>query len=178
MANNKLGGPIPFLLGLAAALVLGWGIYPHIIYSQQEQPVQFSHQVHKDQGLDCESCHSYRSDGSYAGVPSLEDCTMCHYDVLSGLPHEEKFVEDYVQQEKEVPWKVYQKQPDNVYFSHIAHQDFECNECHLDLEDAENLPPLSQNRLTGYNQETMKMKECESCHADHQASNACYVCHK
>jgi hypothetical protein len=24
----------------------------------------------------------------------------------------------------------------------------------------------------------MKMKECESCHADHQASNACYVCHK
>ncbi len=178
MSNKKLGGPTPFLLGLVAALIVGWGIHPHIIYSKQEQPIQFSHEVHMNQGLDCENCHGYRDDGSFDGAPELDDCNTCHKESISALPHEQEFVEEYVQKDKEVPWRTYQKQPDNVYFSHIAHEDYDCTECHRDMAEAQELPPFYQNRLTGYNEETMQMSECESCHADNQVSNACYICHQ
>ena len=54
------GGPITlfFMLGLVASLVLGWVIFPQLLYSQKEQPVQFNHALHNelvDEG--CESCH-------------------------------------------------------------------------------------------------------------------------
>jgi menaquinone reductase, multiheme cytochrome c subunit len=103
----------------------------------------------------------------------------CHMDVMDpDNPNDVKFIEEYVYQEKEVPWIVYQMQPDNVYFSHIVHEGFECTECHLDVANMKQLPPYKQNRISTYSKETMKMKECERCHAVNGASNACFVCHK
>jgi hypothetical protein len=64
---------------------------------------------------------------------------------------------------------------DNVYFSHIAHKDkFECNACHPDV--AKIAPHMYyENRLSGYSKDTMKMWQCEECHAKNGASNACFV---
>ena len=184
MPKKKTSGLLPFAIGFAAALIFGWNIFPQILYSNKGQPITFSHTGHlnhtqKDlQDLDCVDCHHYRADGSFAGIPSLESCAECHSEPLTGVPSEQKFVSEFVKKDKQVPWNTYQGQPDNVYFSHIAHDTFECTECHQDMENADSLPPYYENKLTGYSRDIMKMHECERCHARENTSNACYLCHK
>jgi hypothetical protein len=179
MAKRKLASVLPFLIGFAAALALGWWGFPRILYSQKEQPFRFSHEVHEMQvNMACSDCHYYREDGSFAGLPSLDDCTRCHFDVMGDEPAEKTFIEDYVQPEKQIEWKVYQKQPDNVYFSHLAHEDYDCSRCHPDMAGRDDLPPYFENRITGYSKDTMKMRQCERCHAKSGTTNACYICHK
>ena len=182
MAKTKSCAVLPFvtfIVGFVGVLVLGWWGFPKVLYSEKVQPIRFSHKIHvEDQGMDCEQCHSFREDGSYAGLPTTEQCAECHSEVMGEDPEEQKFVEEYVNQNREVGWLVYQKQPDNVYFSHIAHQDFECSECHLDVADTDTPPVFYENKLSGYSKNTMKMWQCERCHAQNGASNACYICHK
>jgi menaquinone reductase, multiheme cytochrome c subunit len=177
---KKSLGIVPFSLGFIGALIVGWWVFPQVLYSEKAQPINFDHPLHvEDQGLECESCHTYREDGSYNGLPSLESCMECHMDVMDpDNPNDVKFIEEYVNQEREIPWLVYQMQPDNVYFSHIVHQGFECTECHVDVSTMKQLPPYKQNRLSTYSKDTMKMWQCERCHAENGASNACFVCHK
>jgi len=189
-----------FLIGVSAALVLGWGIYPSILYSEQSQPVEFNHPRHVEEyGADCEMCHFFREDGTYAGKPTLETCEMCH--PLGESEAETHFIENYLEPGVEVPWVAYQKQPDNVFFSHSAHSrdrcgmchaeveedmTFTCNQCHPDLARIADPPPALINRLNGYTRYTeqnLKMWQCERCHATHMhvgatINNACYVCHK
>jgi len=180
VAKKKKGGIMPFLVGIAAALILGWWIFPHVLFSEHNQPFTFGHRSHLEQDLECTYCHHYREDGSFDGVPGLESCVSadCHAEIIAGTPAEKTFVNEYVKPGKEVPWKVYQKQPDNVYFSHIAHREYDCVRCHPDLEQTDSLPAVSRNKLTGYSRWTMTMDECERCHAQNETSNACYVCHK
>ena len=126
----------------------------------------------------CEDCHAFREDGSYAGMPTNANCVGCHEDVQGEDPDEARYVTEYVQQEKEVEWLGYQKQPDNVYFSHIAHKELDCTTCHPDVANMSTPPVYYENRLSGYSKDTMKMWQCEECHAKSGASNACFVCHK
>jgi hypothetical protein len=144
----------------------------------------------------CSDCHYFREDGTFAGLPTTEECASCHTDVMGSDPEEERYVEEYVTPGKEVKWLVYQMQPDNVFFSHAAHSeetcnqchDFStrelCNQCHPDVAGMDDPPVYKENKLTKYSSETMKMWECERCHAhpDHygvtRSSNACFVCHK
>jgi len=107
-------GPITlfFILGLAASLVLGWVIFPQLLYSQKKQPVDFNHVLHNDLVEDgCESCHFFREDGTYSGTPQLAQCIDCHEEVNGEDPEEEKFVTQYVAKGREVPWMVYARQP-------------------------------------------------------------------
>lgn len=178
--SSPFVGPLLFVIGFVCALIVGWVIFPKVLYSAMEQPVRFSHKVHvEDQGLDCESCHYYRENGSFAGLPTNEDCGNCHFDIMGEDPAEAKYMEEYFNQDKEVPWLVYQYQPDNVYFSHNAHTlAFDCVECHPAMAENDTPPTYYRNRLTGYSKDTMKMWQCERCHAENGVSNACYNCHK
>ncbi len=169
---------LPLLSGFVMAVALGWWGYPKLVFSKKTQPIRFSHTVHIDQEMACEDCHYFREDGSFAGLPTTEKCAECHEEAVGEDPAEIKFVDEYVAQGKEVPWLVYQKQPDNVYFSHIAHKDLECTACHMDMSEVDTPPVYCQNKMTGYSKQTMKMWECERCHAENGASNACFVCHK
>ena len=179
MNGKKKGGIMPFLLGIVAALIVGWIIFPQVLYVQGKQPIHFSHKLHQEHTGECEVCHSNKEQRAYATrLPTTEDCALCHSEVLAGTPDEKKMVDEYIEKDKKIPWKVYQKQPDNVYFSHLAHEDQECSRCHPDVENTEDMPVRYKNRITGYTQTTMKMHECERCHAQEDASNACYVCHK
>ena len=205
-------GLIYFLAGLIPALFVGWIIYPMVLYSGQPQPINFSHAVHMDpervDGIDgdtelekCLSCHVFRDDGTFAGLPRLERCMECHDDPdmpLGEGPEEEKFLAHYVADEKEIPWSVYFRQPDCVYFSHIAHVKMgekECQICHGDHGKRDQLPVYEENRLTGYSiniwgrniagykrkpWDRMKMDDCADCHtnAGYEENNACFVCHK
>jgi hypothetical protein len=60
----------------------------------------------------------------------------------------------------------------------MAHADLDCTDCHMDMSEVDTPPVYYENKLTGYSKQTMKMWQCERCHAENGASNACYVCHK
>ncbi len=187
----------PFFVGVVAALVVGWWLFPKALFSEQHQPISFNHVVHiEDAGMTCDQCHYFNEDGTFHGLPTNEDCSMCHMGLMGETHEEVTYVTEYMERGKEVPWLVYQMQPDNVYFSHAAHSmencgmchDYTevelCSECHPPVADMEESPAYHENRLTTYSKDTMKMWACEECHAleDHRfstnASNACFVCHK
>ena len=87
-----------FIVGFVASLIVGWIIFPQLLYSQKKQPIDFNHALHNelvDEG--CESCHFFREDGSFSGVPKLEQCIDCHEEVQGEDPEEEKFVTQYVE---------------------------------------------------------------------------------
>ena len=195
--QNDLNSVPPFIVGLVGALVFGWWIFPELLFSRQDQPVQFSHETHlKDASLDCSVCHHLRADGTFDALPSTKDCAVCHSQMLGKSEAERVFFNEYVKKGKEVDWKVYQKQPDNVFFSHAVHSLATCNNCHefserelcstchLDMASSKKPPVFRENRISGYSQDTMKMWQCEACHANPNhlgstnASNACFVCHK
>jgi hypothetical protein len=188
-----------FLVGLVCALAVGWVLFPKVLFSEERQPINFPHASHQDSS--CEDCHYLREDGTYSGVPGIENCRECHEEPQTDSEDEQILVEKYIQEDKEIPWKIYARQPDNVYFSHAAHlgEGMECTQCHRKVEDEEQLPPYLSNRLTGYvahksgtegytangrewlvgyGRSTMKMIDCEKCHVEKGASNACGVCHK
>lgn len=199
-ACSQHGGAAPFFVGLVVALILGWWVFPQVLYSAKEQPIRFSHKVHmEDAGMECSQCHFFREDGSYAGLPTTESCAECHSFPMGEDPEEAKFIEEYVNTGKEVEWYVYNYQPDNVFFSHAAHslencnmchgfeEDELCSNCHPSMAENDTPPTYYENKLTKYSkftEQNMKMWQCERCHAhpDHyevtRSSNACYVCHK
>ncbi|MFH1241194.1 MAG: menaquinone reductase multiheme cytochrome c subunit QrcA [Pseudomonadota bacterium] len=212
--RSVTSGGIFFLVGLVAALIAGWIIFPVVLYSKQPQPINFNHALHmnpeKVDGIDgetraekCLFCHTFREDGSFSGIPKLETCTQCHEDPDSSLgetPDEKEFLTKYVAKNQEVPWLVYSRQPDCVYFSHIAHvkmSKLDCSTCHGKHGETERLPVYQQNRLTGYSRDIwgrrisgiyfgqkpwdrMKMDDCADCHTTmgRKENNACFVCHK
>lgn len=194
-----------FIIGLAASLIVGWVIFPKLLYSQKKQPIDFNHALHVaevDEG--CESCHFFREDGSYNGVPKLEQCIDCHEEVMGENPDEIKFVEEYVSKGREVPWLVYSRQPDCVFFSHAPHvksAKMECTTCHGHIGESESLRIYEENRITGYSRDIwgkniggfkkntwnrMKMDDCSECHVKENVRQAsvqtgkggCFVCHK
>ncbi len=204
--EDGAGGPIIlfFILGLIASLLIGWVAFPPLLYSQKKQPVDFNHALHSglvDNG--CESCHFFREDGTYSGVPKLAQCIECHEEANSEDPEEIKFVEEYVKKEREVPWLVYSRQPACVFFSHAAHvktAQMDCVTCHGPIGESESLKPYQQNRITGYSRDIwgenilgvkrnswdrMKMDDCAECHATSGVSggsvqtqkDGCLVCH-
>jgi len=200
-------GPITlfFILGLVASLVLGWIIFPQLLYSQKKQPIDFNHVLHNDLVEDgCESCHFFREDGTYSGTPKLAQCIDCHEEVNGEDPEEEKFVTQYVAKGREVPWLVYARQPDCVYFSHVAHVklgQMDCVTCHGNIGTSESLKTYEENRITGYSRDIwgkniagfkrntwdrMKMDDCSECHQKNSVNQTsvqthkggCFVCHK
>ncbi len=194
-----------FFIGLAISLIFGWMIFPKLLYSQKKQPINFSHSLHnKLVSNGCESCHFFRDDGSYSGVPKLAQCVGCHEEVQGDSPDEIEFVEKYVQKGIEVPWLVYARQPDCVFFSHAAHvktAKLDCKTCHGYIGESESLKTYYQNRITGYSRDIwgeniagikkntwdrMKMDDCAECHQKLKTSfgsvqtqkEGCFVCHK
>jgi hypothetical protein len=180
------GGPIFlfFIFGLAASLIVGWVIFPKLLYSRKKQPINYNHVLHLEEVEDsCDSCHFFREDGSFSGVPRLVLCVDCHEEVQGETPDEAKFVEEYMAKGIEVPWLVYSRQPDHVFFSHAAHVklvEIDCAECHGSISESEKSRVYEVNRITGYSRDIwgkniagfkrntwdrMKMDDCADCHA-------------
>ena len=205
--DNGAGGTITlfFIIGLVASLVLGWVIFPQLLYSKKKQPIDFNHALHNEEvDESCESCHFFREDGTYSGVPKLAQCIDCHEEVNGEDPEEEKFVTQYVAKGREVPWLVYARQPDCVFFSHVAHVkmgEMDCVTCHGHIGESESLKVYETNRITGYSRDIwgkniagikynswdrMKMDDCSECHqrdnvnqgSVQSGKGGCFVCHK
>ncbi len=176
------GGWGMLVLGVLVGAAFGWVFYPNIVMSSKTQPINFSHKAHGEgAGLTCDTCHGFREDGSFSGIPKLEKCAECHESAQTDSPEEAKLIERYIQPKKEIPWLSYAFQPGCVFFSHSAHINMaklDCAQCHDDKTNSTDTPPVRQFILSGYSQKTMSMEACEDCHAKHHSSNACFVCHK
>lgn len=193
-----------FILGLVASMILGWIIFPKLLYSQKEQPFDFDHKLHVSEMGGCDGCHSFREDGTFTGLPKLAQCIDCHDGMLGETAAEETFVKDYLQNDREVPWLVYSEQPDCVFFSHAAHVlsgGMECETCHGPIGESTSSRTYEKNRITGYSRDIwgksmlglkknswdrMKMDDCAECHRENGVKQnsaqtykgACFVCHK
>lgn len=187
-----------FAIGFVAHLIPGWVLFPQLLYGEKQQPIDFSHKIHQevvDEG--CESCHFFREDGSFSGIPKLENCVECHEELQGEHLEEAKLVKEYVEPGKEIPWLVYARQPQCVFFSHAAHVkmgEMECATCHGPIGESDHVRPYQYNRLTkysrdiwgwniaGYKKNTwdrMKMDDCAECHEEKKGyKEACFVCHK
>jgi hypothetical protein len=152
----------------------------------------------------CQSCHYLREDGTFSGIPKLESCMECHDSLLGESDEEKKFIDEYVSTNREVPWLVYSRQPDSVYFSHAAHVamgNMDCVTCHGNIGESEDTRIYEENRITGYSRDIwgrniaglkkdswdrMKMDDCSQCHVRlnvkqnsvQTEKGACFVCHK
>ena len=197
-------GWIFFLSGLIGAVIVGWVVFPLILYSKVGQPLNFSHARHGPEstvGLQCEDCHFFYDDGTFSGIPKIETCMECHGDPKTPLgesQEEVKLFTEYICPGNEIPWLVYSRQPECVYFPHIAHvrmAQIRCRVCHGDFATRVTPPVYKVNRIThysvdiwgrdiaGYKRNTwdrMKMGDCAECHRQRgkEHNNACFVCHK
>jgi menaquinone reductase, multiheme cytochrome c subunit len=205
--ENGPAGPIIlfFIIGMAVSLVLGWGIFPKLLYSQKKQPIDFNHKVHVAEVKNgCESCHYFRADGSFSGIPGIKECVSCHAEAQGESTDEALFVSEYIRKEKEVPWLVYARQPDCVFFTHAAHVKMgriQCETCHGHTGESETSRIYEENRISGYSRDIwgknisgfgknpwdrMKMDDCTACHermtgrvtSVQTQYDACFVCHK
>ena len=190
-----------FVAGLVGSLIFGWIIFPELLYSKKQQPISFNHAVHMDLVYDgCASCHYFRDDGSFSGLPDNSSCIDCHQVAMGVSEDEEKYVTEYVDQNREVPWLSHPRQPDCVFFSHAAHvkgAGMDCAECHGDVSKRTESRVYQENRLSGYSRDiwgysisrlgkpakgepqTMKMNDCARCHqAEMGHKGACFQCHK
>ncbi len=191
--GNGSGGSLLlfFLVGLIASLLVGWVAFPKLLYSEKKQPIDFNHVLHVetvDEG--CESCHFLREDGSFSGVPKLAQCTECHEEAQGEDPEEIKFVTQYVEKGREVPWLVYSRQPNCVFFSHAAHVQIakmDCVTCHGPVGASTHSRIYEENRITGISRDIwgkniagikrnswdrMKMDDCAECHAKEAGGEA------
>ncbi len=204
--QKSKGGVLFFLAGFVVMLIIGWAVFPALLYSTSEQPVSFSHKKHLEgAGMECEQCHAFREDGTFMGTANINGefdgaCLNCHDDAetMQGAdPREERFLKEYIAEGVErIEWKVYSKQPPCVFFPHSIHTikaEIECATCHGDMTGQDEPPVYKQNRLSGYSidiwgrnisgmtgnsWESMKMGDCGACHEERGAPNGCQVCHK
>ncbi len=191
-------GVIFFIVAFTVCFLSGSLVFPKFVYSKKEQPFNFDHELHADETGSCDSCHFLREDGSFSGIPKLDSCLECHEEEPMGETEDEAiFAEKYVAKEKEIPWFVYSRQPDCVFFSHAAHINaggMDCKTCHGPIGESNVSRPYEENRITGYSRDIwgksiwgikkhswdrMKMDDCAKCHKEETGHQGyCFQCHK
>ena len=186
--GEKKGELGAFILGFVLAFLVGWFFFSNWfavppLYGKLEQPVIYDHLKHTEEaGMVCEDCHYFREDGTWSGIPKVEKCIECHEEPMGESPEEERFIKEYIEPGREVPWLIYSRQPKNVFFSHVAHTklaNMECKECHGEMGYTSKPPPYVYSRVSRYPQHTvMIMEDCMECHKKHKAKNYCFICHK
>lgn len=197
LAKRLEFGPAPFIVGLVVALVFGWWFSRNFCSADRINPCSSAmRRISRMLLWTARSVTISVRTGRSTPCPLQRTVLSCHSQMLGKSEAERVFFNEYVKKGKEVDWKVYQKQPDNVFFSHAVHSLATCNNCHefserelcstchLDMASSKKPPVFRENRISGYSQNTMKMWQCEACHANPNhlgstnASNACFVCHK
>lgn len=188
-----------FAAGVAAALLAGWYGFPRILYASKQQPLAFNHKVHADKaGSKCEDCHAITEAGAFAGIPPIASCAGCHPEPVGETAAEKELVAKYVKPNREIPWLVYSRQPDNVRFSHATHvktAKLACERCHGTHGTTTALRTYQENRISGYSRDIwghsiarisfkpgehpgMKMDDCAACHKERGVQTSCMACHK
>jgi menaquinone reductase, multiheme cytochrome c subunit len=189
---------VVFGFGFALAILTGWVAFPRALYVHRAQPLEFHHKTHSEKSglVQCDSCHAIGSNGEFSGIPKIEVCAGCHAEKLGTSKSEAILVDDYIKAGRETPWLVYERQPNNVWFSHATHTrlaGLACSDCHGNYGESDQLRVYEQNRISGYSRDIwghsisrlrraphdgMKMSDCEDCHRRHHVEVGCLGCHE
>ncbi len=158
------------LLAVAAAGIVNW----KTAAAQTDQPVNYSHSVHIDAGMQCVYCHSSALRSPVAGVPSVQKCMGCHQ-VIATDNEDVQVLAGYWERNEPIPWERVNQEPDFVYFSHQPHMNasLSCENCHGDVGAMSVDKPVVD----------MDMGWCLDCHQQQGAEVAphlwdCLVCHQ
>ncbi len=136
-----------------------------------KHPIQFNHKSHKEQGLECVTCHQYAQTHTFAGSPKLEVCLECHEEPITESPEEAK-IRKYADENEEIPWVPLYRMPGHVFFTHQRHVSgagLQCETCHGKIGETVKPPPKPLK--------TLSMNACMDCHRKTGADNDCLACH-
>lgn len=134
-----------------------------------QQPVNYSHVVHvKQNGIECQYCHSGVTKSSYATMPPLELCMGCHNIIKSESEEIKKLAKAWNGKEP-IEWVPVHNLPEHANFNHQRHikAGVGCQNCHGQVQNMEVV-----ERASG-----LKMGFCVSCHRDQGVSIDCGICH-
>jgi hypothetical protein len=137
----------------------------------REQPINFWHVTHAEQGIDCVYCHSGATRSPVAGIPSVEKCMGCHAYVDTGS-EELGMLREYWESGEPIPWERVSYLPRYVRFPHYVHIDagVNCENCHGDVGSMEAVD--AERRFTmGWclrchqrEPEPAELMDCALCH--------------
>lgn len=162
---------------IAALTLLGgaaWGI--NQTQKPPEQPIQFTHQLHVNLGVQCLYCHPGAIRGASAGLPTQTKCWGCHQQIARRTPELDKLAQ-YVQDDEPIPWVPVAIMPDFVRFYHRPHvaAGVNCETCHGDMTQvtiAENPQVMNmgwcldchRQRAAEDQEKLIKLTDCSTCH--------------
>ncbi len=116
------------------ALCMAWVRTPYMTGQDEPlaQPVKFDHRHHvRDEGIDCEYCHSGVTRSAYAGIPAVSVCMGCHDQIWTSSPELAR-VRDAYFHDQPIRWARVDSLPRHVFFNHAIHvaKGVGCVTCH------------------------------------------------
>jgi hypothetical protein len=155
--KQPMGRIAVLIAALSLLSIVAFGIF----YTQQspEQPIQFTHQIHVNLGVQCLYCHPGASRGPVAGLPTLTKCWGCHQNIAkTDTSPKLAVLKDYVLNNKEIAWVPVAQVPDFVHFRHRPHiaGGLNCEQCHGNMSNVE----------IAVNPQVMNMGWCLDCHRE------------
>ena len=136
----------------------------------QQQPIEFSHNLHVAQGLECIDCHITVDTRDEASIPSVSQCMLCHEKVAVDGPGVRK-LREYAGKKREVPWiRIYAfNRSGHVTFRHAPHAraGVECVACHGNVAEMTVVTRQVEHH----------MGTCLNCHRQQRATEDCAACH-
>jgi hypothetical protein len=148
-------------VGIYVGLVVGWMVFPQILYSKQDQPIDFDHTAHVlavENRQNCATCHNAKPEGSFAGITRLDNCAACH-----AFDHAAHEVED-------------------CFACHAETEYGDIDEAAFLFDVEENCSTCHKNELANH---PNKQSSCNACHQFKEdgsfsgipAIDNCAVCH-
>ena len=160
--QQPMGRIAVLIAALSFFSIVAFGIF----YTQQspEQPIQFTHQIHVNLGVQCLYCHPGALRGPSPGLPTQSKCWGCHQQIEKTFTSEKlAILVDHVRNNKPLVWVPVAQVPDFVHFTHRPHiaAGLNCETCHGDMSEIE----IAQNP------QVLNMGWCLECHSSRTENN-------
>ncbi len=174
--SSKMAPVLAFFLSLGVGLAYVRFGKGRLAYGSVEQPVAFNHAIHAhhpERPIECSGCHRGVEVTYHATLPTIDVCSNCHLEPKGETEKERQFIDEYVEQDKPIPWRRLFVLPDHAFFSHRLHVvrgGIECQTCHGPMDWRTSPPSRPLKVLT--------MNDCISCHEEQQAATDCNACHR
>ena len=163
-----------FLILLLAVVISGVILTRAQVLAAPDQPIDYSHRIHVEAGVQCLFCHTSALRSDVAGIPSVQKCMGCHT-IIATDNEAVQALTNYWERSQPIPWNRVNQQPDFVYFSHQPHlgAGINCETCHGDVGHMTVARPVVK----------MDMGWCLDCHLKQPEDKVtrladCLTCHK
>jgi hypothetical protein len=133
------------------------------------QPIAFPHPAHVVKAeMNCVYCHFSANKSPDPGMPAVATCMGCHQLVMPASPEIQK-LKQYSDSKTPIPWVRIHSVPEYVQFPHVRHVNsgVSCQTCHGNVQE--------MNQV--YQQESLNMGWCVSCHIENKVRYDCATCH-